>query len=251
MRKLDYNEFLVCKILGEIFEMSIEQSNLSSLMFIRRFMTSKETNCFFNLTYLVTSSNKEDVIYELNDKYEPSKKKEVLPASQMYWIGYIYGALSYLYELSNKNVYQLFPAQEIVKYYNIYHTFDIEEAAERMMENIGYSQKDNTECGTKIMKKLFLRDELTQLIGKEIKVYIDRPVGSEHNGIVYPINYGHVKEFVAADKEFQDAYVLGVNSPIETFTGKVIGFVSRFNDIEDKLLVSNRDYTIKEINKLY
>ena len=141
MRKLDYNEYLMCRILADTFELSIKYSNFSSLTFIRRFMTSKEKDCYFNLMYLVTSCNKEDIIIELNEKYAPSKNKKLLSADQMYWICYIYGALSYLYELSSRSVYQLFPAQEIVKYYNIYHTFDIEEAAERMMENIGYKKR--------------------------------------------------------------------------------------------------------------
>lgn len=152
MRKLDYNEYLMCRILADTFELSIKYSNFSFLTFIRRFMTSRETDCYFNLTYLITSCNKEDIIIGLNEKYAPSKNKKILSADQMYWIGYIYGALSYLYELSSRSVYQLFPAQEVVKYYNIYHTFDIEDAAERMMENIGYKKEDNTVYGLKVMK---------------------------------------------------------------------------------------------------
>ena len=45
------------------------------------------------------------------------------------------------------------------------------------------------------------------------------------------------------------AYVLGIDEPVKTFVGKVVGFVSRFNDIKDILTVSNENYSIKEINK--
>lgn len=167
----------------------------------------------------------------------------------MYWICYIYGALSYLYELSSRSVYQLLPAQEIVKYYNIYHTFDIEEAAERMMENIGYKKEDNTVYGLKVMKKLFLRDKLMELKDKNIEVYVDIPIGMEVDDVVYRVNFGQVKQFVSADDEYQKAYVLGIDEPVKTFVGKMVGFVSRFNDIKDILIVSNENYLIKEINK--
>lgn len=53
----------------------------------------------------------------------------------------------------------MFPAIEIVKYYKIYHTFDIEEAAERMMENIGYVEQDYTSRGVEIYKKLIELDK--------------------------------------------------------------------------------------------
>ena len=155
MRKLDFNEYKLCQILGRVFEQSIELSNLSSLLFIRRFMTSEEAKCFFDKTYLVLSSNEEDIIHELNERYAPSSKKETLTKNEMYWVGYIYGALSFLYELPGKSVYRLFPAKETVRYYNIYHTFGIEEAAERMMENIGYKKADPTERGVQIMRRLY------------------------------------------------------------------------------------------------
>ena len=39
MRKLDFNEFKMCQILGRVFEKSVDLSNQSSPLFIRRFMT--------------------------------------------------------------------------------------------------------------------------------------------------------------------------------------------------------------------
>ena len=155
MRKLDFNEYKLCQILGSIFEKSTDLSSFSSLMFVRRFMMSPETSCFFDKSYLTLSTNEEDIIKDLNEKYETSKEKKVLSKDKMYWIGYIYGALSFLYDLSGKAVYKLFPAKEIVKYYNIYHTYGIEEAAERMMENIGYKSKDFTTSGVQILKRLY------------------------------------------------------------------------------------------------
>ena len=38
---------------------------------------------------------------------------------------------------------------------------------------------------------------------------------------------------MASDGEEQDAYILGVNQPVEEFTGKIIDIIHRFNDVED------------------
>ena len=64
------------------------------------------------------------------------------------------------------------------------------------------------------------------MIGKIVKVTIDRPLGSfhpKHRDLYYPINYGYVDGILGGDGECQDAYVLGVAEPLTQFTGKEIG----------------------------
>jgi inorganic pyrophosphatase len=91
------------------------------------------------------------------------------------------------------------------------------------------------------------------MIGKTVIVSIDRPIHSRHpkyKDMVYPCNYGYVKGYMGGDGEWQDAYVLGIDYPVETFTGRVIAIVKRQDDVEDKWVVSNEDYTIDEIRDL-
>ncbi len=79
------------------------------------------------------------------------------------------------------------------------------------------------------------------IIGKTVRGIIDRPIGSRHPqfpDMVYPINYGYIEGVIAGDGEEQDAYVLGTDKPIDTFEGKVIAVYHRFNDEEDKWIVS-------------
>lgn len=76
------------------------------------------------------------------------------------------------------------------------------------------------------------------LLGKPVHVEIDRPIGHVHKGMVYPINYGYIPGLPAGDGEEQDAYVLGVNEPLSSFDGIVIGAVCRKDDVEDKLIVA-------------
>lgn len=90
------------------------------------------------------------------------------------------------------------------------------------------------------------------IIGKTVKGIIDRPLGSRHPrypDLIYPVNYGYVEGIFAPDGEEQDVYVLGSDRPLETFEGKVIAVYHRFNDVEDKWIVSldGRDYTDEEI----
>lgn len=90
------------------------------------------------------------------------------------------------------------------------------------------------------------------IIGKTVKGKIDRPIGSHHPDypdMIYPINYGYVEGVYAKDGEEQDIYLLGTDEPVESFEGKVIAIYHRFNDVEDKWIVSldGRDYSDEEI----
>ena len=53
----------------------------------------------------------------------------------------------------------------------------------------------------------------------------------------------------APDDEWQDAYILGVDEPVKSFTGKVIAVIHRFDDVEDKWVVCPEDmsFSKKEI----
>lgn len=93
---------------------------------------------------------------------------------------------------------------------------------------------------------------MKSIIGKSVRGKIDRPVGSRHprfQDLKYPINYGYVEGVFAGDGKEQDVYILGTDRPLETFEGKVIAVYRRFNDDEDKWIVSldETEYTDEEI----
>ncbi len=48
---------------------------------------------------------------------------------------------------------------------------------------------------------------------------------------------------MASDGEEQDAYILGVDAPVEVFTGKVVAVIHRKDDVEDKWVVCPEDMT--------
>lgn len=80
---------------------------------------------------------------------------------------------------------------------------------------------------------------MSQYLGKMVKIKIDRPLGSLHpkHGFKYEVNYGYVPNTVSGDGEELDAYVLGVDEPLEEFTGKCVAIIHRLNDDDDKLVI--------------
>lgn len=98
------------------------------------------------------------------------------------------------------------------------------------------------------------RATLRSLLGKNVSVVIDRKIGTRHPKrphVIYPINYGYLENVLSADGEGADAYVMGVEEPIDRFCGKVIAIIHREDDIEDKLVVAHEgaSYSADEIEK--
>ena len=105
----------------------------------------------------------------------------------------------------------------------------------------------NTVCREHTAKTLEMK-----IIGQTVSGIIDRPAGSRHPDYpdtVYPVNYGYAVGVFAPDGEEQDVYVLGTDQPMQTFSGKVIAVYLRYNDAEEKWIVSldGKDYTDEEI----
>ena len=86
--------------------------------------------------------------------------------------------------------------------------------------------------------------QVWSFLGKTVTVTVDRPIGTahpEHQDIIYPINYGYIAGEIAPDGKNLDAYILGMNKPLSSFTGRVVAIIHRENDVEDKLVVAPQD----------
>ena len=86
----------------------------------------------------------------------------------------------------------------------------------------------------------------------QITAYIDRPLGSahpQHSDLIYPVNYGEIVGVLAPDGDWQDVYVLGVDVPVETFTGRRIAVIHRRDDVETKWVLApeGMSFTAEEI----
>ncbi len=100
-----------------------------------------------------------------------------------------------------------------------------------------------------------MRSDYPDIIGKIVSGKIDRPLGSSHprySNLMYPINYGYIDDVYAEDGEKQDVYLLGIDIPVNEFTGRVIAVYRRIDDVEDKWIVSydGKDLSDVQIKKL-
>ena len=74
-------------------------------------------------------------------------------------------------------------------------------------------------------------------LGQQVDVVIDRPLGSrhpKHADIIYSVNYGYVPGTRSGDGEELGAYVLGVDAPLEKFTGVCIAMLRRKAEDDDR-----------------
>ncbi len=167
MKPLDSIEIKLCQKQAKIFEASVYKAECSSPIFIRRFMNSSIAKLMDEKLYLCTFGTDDDAFLNLDEEFGKSGYgKEKYGRDQMFWIGYIYRCLSIKYNLSSKSIYKLFNAKNIVKYYNICHTFDIVDAAERMMDSISYDNSSIQEKAYNIMKRLMCEEKANKFISK-------------------------------------------------------------------------------------
>ena len=69
------------------------------------------------------------------------------------------------------------------------------------------------------------------ILGTKCKVIVTNPIGSAldtNPDIVFGVNYGIVENEFDAAGEPQGAYILGIDKPISTFEGRLIGIIQIF-----------------------
>ena len=109
---------------------------------------------------------------------------------------------------------------------------------------------------TNLLKEIGkIKNYATEFLGKIVTIKIDRPLGSKHpkHGFVYELNYGLVPDTKAPDGEEIDAYLLGVDKPVNEFTGKCVAIIHRKDDDDDKLVIvadSAKEISDEEILRL-
>ena len=93
-----------------------------------------------------------------------------------------------------------------------------------------------------------------EYLGKIVTVQIDRKLGEAHPKFpdcIYKVNYGYIPNTISGDGEELDAYILGIDYPVDTFSGEVIAILRRINDNDDKLIVVEigKNYSNEEIKE--
>ena len=108
MKKIDRDGLLLCELQAKAFEESADCTDVSSEIFIRRFMNSNVACLMDNGDFLQMNIQAKDVIERIDEEYGHSKYGSVkYTKNELYWIGYIYRYYSYTYEMSSVQVLSL------------------------------------------------------------------------------------------------------------------------------------------------
>ena len=158
------------------------------------------------------------------------------------WIGYVY---TFPAERGRRRVGKLFEYAYKLAKEEGHHWIYICTHDEGIYEKYGCIYwKDATDREgvlSRIYRLPVVDMDYSGIIGRPAAGTVDRPLGTSHPNhkeMIYPVNYGYIDGVMGGDGEEQDAYILGTDLPLKTFSGKVIGVYHRLNDCEDKWIVS-------------
>ena len=140
-------------------------------------------------------------------------------------------------------------SKEWINYINFRNYLNAKPAVAKQYENLKINlmkrYKHNrlayTEGKSELINRILKSAFSWSYLDKTVTVTVDRPLGSRHPKFkksVYPVNYGYIDGIAAGDNEFFDAYIIGIEKPVSSFTGIVTGVVHRKDDVEDKWVVA-------------
>lgn len=144
MRKIDKDGLLLCELQAKTFELSAEATEVSSEIFIRRFMNSLVSKSMDSGEILQTNMQAKDILERIEEQYGKSNYgSKKYTKNELYWIGYIYRYFSYTYEKSSVQVYKTVKPKELRGLFLAYHTLDPSQAIERILEAKDIYVNDN------------------------------------------------------------------------------------------------------------
>ncbi|MDD6570856.1 MAG: hypothetical protein PUF12_00575 [Thermoflexaceae bacterium] len=146
MKKIDKDGLLLCELQAKAFEMSAESTEVSSEIFIRRFMNSQISKSLDNGVILQTNIQAKDLLERVEEQYGESQYgSKKYTQNELYWIGYIYRYFSYTYDMSSVQVYKIVKPKELRGLFLAYHTLDPSQAIERILEAKNLLRDDEQE----------------------------------------------------------------------------------------------------------
>lgn len=155
MKKIDKDGLLLCELQAKTFEMSIDATEVSSEIFIRRFMNSQISKSIDSREILQTNMQAKDILERIEEQYGKSNYgSKRYTKNELYWIGYIYRYFSYTYEKSSVQIYKIVKPKELRALFLPYHTLDPSQAIERILE----------------AKNLFIVDDKAEIV-RQYKIY--------------------------------------------------------------------------------
>lgn len=99
-----------------------------------------------NESILQTNMHEKDILDRIEEQYGKLEYGSIkYTHNEMFWIGYLYRYFCYTYELSSVQVYKIVKPKELRGLFLAYHTMDIAQAIERILEAKGLLVDEETE----------------------------------------------------------------------------------------------------------
>ena len=108
-----------------------------------------------NLSFLDDSKTIHDIFNELDSQYgKSSYGSRKMNRNEMYWAGYLYRWFTYTYGLTSKQAYKILPFKDVISVFEPYHTLDISQAIERILESkdVSFNEEDMIKKGANLLK---------------------------------------------------------------------------------------------------
>jgi len=157
MKTIDREGKRLCEFQAELFEKTVTCLEMSSEIFVRRYMNSKIVRELDSGSFLEGSMGIDDIYEEMDRQYGPSSYgSRKYHRDVMYWTGYLYRYFCYCYEVSSRQAYKLMPFKYVASSYEPYHTLDIPQAIERLLESrgISFSEEETNRRGVSILRSM-------------------------------------------------------------------------------------------------
>lgn len=134
-RELDNSEEQQCDNLGYVFSQSGIKAGFDSEDFIQKWMNSEVAEGYDNDVHWTHGMSEMYLFEYLEDVAGPVKKAdECLPSSVLYWIGYMYKYIGQTEGKSSKELYKMFNADDMKKFYVAFHVMGAACAAGNMLD---------------------------------------------------------------------------------------------------------------------
>ena len=157
MKTFDREGKRLCEFQAELFEKSVTALEMSSEIFVRRYMNSRIVRELDSGSFLEGNMGIADIYEELDRQYGPSSYgSRKYHRDIMYWAGYLYRYFSYCYDASSKQAYKLLPLKDVASSYEPFHTLDVSQAVERLLEakGISFNEEEINQRAVAILKSM-------------------------------------------------------------------------------------------------
>ena len=155
MKAIDQDGLLLCELQARTFELSVEMAEVSSAVFVRRFMRSEAAKWLDKEAVLTLNIQPADLLSMVEEQYGPSTYGSVrFSKNEMYWIGYLYRYYAYTYEQPSISAYKLIKPDELRGLFLPYHTLDPAQAIERILQAKGRTPDTELMRQYEIFKKV-------------------------------------------------------------------------------------------------